>query len=39
MRSRPGLQRYAPVKLFRCEKSLKRDELEAILRSSKTTTG
>jgi beta-N-acetylhexosaminidase len=27
-----SLQRYAPVKLFRCEKSLKREELEAILR-------
>jgi len=27
-----SLQRYAPVKLLRCEKSLKRDELEAIFR-------
>lgn len=27
-----GLQRYAPVKLFRCDKSLKRDSLDALLR-------
>ncbi len=27
-----SLQRYAPVKLFRCDKSLKRDSLEALLR-------
>ena len=27
-----GLQRYAPVALFRCDKSLKRDSLDALLR-------
>ena len=27
-----GLQRYAPVKLFRCEKSLKREDLQPLLR-------
>jgi beta-glucosidase-like glycosyl hydrolase/CubicO group peptidase (beta-lactamase class C family) len=27
-----GLQRYAPVTLFRCDKSLKRDSLDALLR-------
>lgn len=27
-----GLQRYAPVKLFRCDKAVKRDSLEVLLR-------
>ena len=30
-----GLQRYAPVQLYRCSKSLKRDSLEALLRQLK----
>jgi len=30
-----GLQRYAPVQVFRCDKALKRDALEALLRQLK----